>query len=124
MVNAIVTSLKLKKINFERKLMEKLTFSQLVDIIGEHNADYNIWQQYQDNNPLICVVVFKNESWPDRQEDYSLESRSYEFRSDEKYFLSNMGSNSIFATSLDGADRNVRLDRYLGSWKIDYCYVR
>jgi hypothetical protein len=68
--------------------------------------------------------VFKNESWPQRKEDYPLESRSYEFRSDEKYFLPEMGGNSIFATSLDGSDRNVRLDHYLHMWKVDYCYLK
>jgi hypothetical protein len=104
--------------------MEKLTLAQLIDIVKEHNADHNIRQQYQDNAPLICVVVFKNDSWPTRNEDYSLESRSYEFRSDEKYFLPSMGGCSLFANSLDGTDRNVRLERYLFQWKVDYCYVR
>ena len=45
------------------------------------------------------------------------------FRSDNKYFVSNMGGNSIFADSLDGADVGVRLDWYLNDWKIEYCYI-
>jgi hypothetical protein len=104
--------------------MEQLTLKQLLDKIDEHNKDHSIRSQYSDEHPLNCVIVFKNESWPDRKEDYSLESRSYEFRSDEKYFLPEMGGNSIFATSLDNSDRNVRLDHYIHQWKIDYCYVR
>ena len=104
--------------------MTKLEINQLFDAIREHNMDHSIKSQYSDPNPLNCVIVFKNESWPTREEDYSLESRSYEFRSDEKYFLPEMGGNSIFATSLDKSDVNVRLDHYLGKWKVDYCYIR
>lgn len=104
--------------------VEKLTLQRLIDAIREHNMDHSIKSQWSDPNPLSCVIVFKNESWPNRSKDYSLESRSYEFRSDEKYFLPEMGGNSIFADSLDGTDRNVRLDHYLHLWKVDYCYVR
>lgn len=103
--------------------MEKLTYEQLLDRIRLHNAENSIRSQYSDPNPLNCVIVFKNESWPMRTKEYSLESRSYGFRSDEKHFLPDMGGNSIFADSLDGSDRNVRLDHYLGDWKIDYCYI-
>lgn len=102
--------------------MNKLTLSQLFDAIREHNLDHSVKSQYSDPNPLNCVIVFKNESWPNRAVDYSLRSRSYTFRSDEKYFLPEMGGNSIFADSLDGSDRGVRLDRYLPMWKVDYCY--
>ena len=49
--------------------------------------------------------------------------KSYAFRSDEKYFLPSMGGNSIFASALAGIDRGIRLDWYLGEWKIDYCYI-
>ena len=104
--------------------MNKLRLNQLFDAIRKHNAERSIKSQYSDLEPLRCVVVFKNESWPQRKEDYSLESRSYEFRSDEKYFLPEMGGNSIFADSLDGSDEGVRLDRYLPVWKVDYCYVK
>lgn len=104
--------------------MNKLELNQLFDAIREHNMDHSIKSQYSDPEPLSCVIVFKNESWPTRKEDYSLESRSYEFRSDEKYFLPEMGGNSIFADSLDGSDKGVRLDHYLHMWKVDYCYVR
>ena len=102
--------------------MTTLKINQLFDMIKEHNAAHSVKSQYSDPSPLNCVIVFKNESWPGKE--YSLESRSYEFRSDEKYFLSGMGGDSIFATSLDKSDVNVRLDRYLNKWKVDYCYLR
>lgn len=102
--------------------MTKLKINQLFDMIKEHNADHSVKSQYSDPDHLNCVIVFKNESWPGKE--YPLESRSYEFRSDEKYFLSGMGGSSIFATSLDKSDVNVRLDRYLHAWKVDYCYLR
>ena len=94
--------------------MEKLTFAQLIDVIGEHNADYNIWQQYQDDNPLICVIVFKNESWPNSTEDYSLESRSYEFRSDEKYFLSCMEGQGMNINGYNGIQNQINMQGQMG----------
>lgn len=102
--------------------MTKLEINQLFDVIKEHNADHSVKSQYSDPSPLNCVIVFKNESWPGKE--YPLESRSYEFRSDEKYFLFGMGGSSIFATSLDKSDVNVWLDKYLNKWKVDYCYLR
>ena len=101
--------------------MQKLTFQQVKQLIGEHNARYNIRQQYQDDNPLWFVMVIDNKSF---DKEYQLESRSYLFRSDNKFFLADMGGNSIFADSLDGTDINVRLDWYIfDGWKIEYCYL-
>ena len=102
--------------------MTKLEINQLFDLIKEHNTDHSVKSQYSDPSSLNCVIVFKNESWPGKE--YPLESRSYEFRSDEKYFLSGMGGDSIFATNLDKSDADVRLDKYLNKWKVDYCYLR
>lgn len=102
--------------------MTKLEINQLFDVIKEHNEDHSVKSQYSVPSPLNCVIVFKNESWPGKE--CSLESRSYEFRSDEKYFLSGMGGSSIFVTSLDKSDVDVRPDKYLNKWKVDYCYLR
>ncbi len=102
--------------------MKKLSFKELVSKIWRHNEEKGITTQYQDNEPLQCVVVIDNVSF---DKEYPIESRSYKFRSDNKYFLSNMGGNSIFAESLDGSDR-VRLDWYLSgkdAWKVEYCYI-
>jgi len=103
--------------------MEKMTYKELRNKIDEHNKENNIVSQYSDDNPLNCVIVFKNESWPERKADYPLEARSYQFRSDEKHFLPEMGGNSIFAETIDGSD-HCRLDWYLYDWVIDYCYIQ
>lgn len=104
--------------------MKKLSWSELLGKISKHNNEKGIKQQYEDKEPLKCVVVFKDvESWG---KEFPLENKSYGFRSDNKFFLPNMSGNSIFASSLDGQDPGVRLDWYLygeNAWKIDYCYV-
>lgn len=67
------------------------------------------------------VIVFKSENWPDK--DFKLASRSYKVVSDNKFFISGIGGNSIYGSALDGSDNGVRIDWYLGQWKIDYCYI-
>lgn len=103
--------------------MKKLTYGELLNIINKHNNDCGIAKQYGDKNYLSCVVVIDNSSFA---EEYSLEARSYRFRSDEKHFLPNMIGSSIFADSLDGSDTGVRLDWYIygdNAWEIEYCYI-
>ena len=101
--------------------MKKMSFAELCGVIERHNRIGGIKSQYSDLEPLECVIVFKGDSWPGKE--YPLESRSYRFRSDEKYFLPEMGGSGLFATSLDRSDSNVRLDLYFPQWKIDYCYI-
>lgn len=98
--------------------MKKLTFSEVEKIIYKHNEENNIKQQYQDNKALEFVMVFKNESF---KQSYPLKSRSYSFRSDNKLFLPSMCGTSLYGSCLDGSE-NIRLDWYIGEWKIDYCY--
>lgn len=99
-----------------------ITFGQLCSAFYKHNEDNNVTSQFDDKNALKGVVVFKSENWPDRK--FTLGERSYRFSSDNKYFISGMGGNSIFAFALEGPDRQgIRLDWYLGSWQIDYCYI-
>lgn len=98
-----------------------ITFEQLCNVFYKHNEDNNITSQFEDKNRLTGVVVFKSENW---HKDFSLGERSYRFTSDNKFFISEMGGNSIFAYALEGPDsRGIRLDWYLGSWEIDYCYL-
>lgn len=101
--------------------MKKLTWQELIEKINEHNEANNIKSQFGDKNALKCRVVIKQETWPGK--NYTEEQRTYEFTSDNKYFLGNMGGNSIYCDCLDGKDLGVRLDWYLGQWKIDYCYI-
>lgn len=104
--------------------MQKLTYKELVDLIAKHNKEHNVTSQFGDKHPLHCVIVFKNDSWPKREKDYPLESRSYEFTSDNKRFVPGLGGNSIFASCLDGSDQLIRLDWYIHEWDIDYCYIK
>jgi hypothetical protein len=99
--------------------MNKLRFTELTKLIDQHNKENNITTQFQDENPLMCVAVVDNVSF---ETEYPLESRSYIFRSDNKYFLGNMGGNSIFAKSLDDSD-TCRLDWYFGEWVFEYFYI-
>lgn len=103
--------------------MNKMTFEQVYERFVKHNEKNGVESQFSDSssNRLFGVVVFKSENWPDS--NYSLESRSYRFASDNKFFVSGLGGNSIFADCLDKTDAGVRLDYYLNNWKIDYCYI-
>lgn len=103
---------------------KKLTLKELLKAIDEHNEANKVESQFSDKNPLWCVVVFKNESWPHRNRNYTLKERSYKFRSDNKRFLPKMCGTSIFAECLDEwEDQCIRLDFYLHDWKVDYCYI-
>lgn len=104
------------------KKTKKMTWKELKTIIYEHNIENNVELQFGDKDPLMCVIVFKNESWPMRKKNYPAKARSYKFRSDNKYFIARMCGRSIFAETLDGTD-SCRLDWYLGDWIIDYCYI-
>ena len=81
----------------------------------------NFWElpSYNPNDIKYYVVVFTEDSF---QHKYSLESRSYAFNTDNKWFKPYALGNSLFSTCLDKHDRGVRLDWYFGDWKIDYCY--
>lgn len=99
--------------------MEKITFMDAVRKISKHNQQFNITKQFEDDDPLKLVIVFSKENW---ETNYSLKSRSYLVRSDNKFFLPSMMGNSLFGTSLDGKDVGVRLDWYMFDWSVDYCY--
>ena len=76
---------------------------------------------------LEGCVVFTQDSF---NKEYSLESRTYKISSDNKAYQSTMRGYSIFASSLDGSDRGVRLDAYMtdehggkDGWKVERCYM-
>lgn len=87
--------------------MKKITLSEL-----ESKALKKEWQR--------AVIVFSEDSF---NEIYTLESRSYEIWSSDNYFDYKKISKSLYGTSLDKSDCNVRLDLYLKDWTIDYCYI-
>jgi len=106
--------------------VKKITWSELSDIFLKH-ADKV--RYVDDRNPIRAVVVFDpvKSKWKKQIGGYTLESRSYEIASSDKYWHGECGGSSIFAYCLDktSPDHNgIRLDFYLGKWKIDYCYIK
>lgn len=82
----------------------------------------------KSGNHLDGYIVFTEDSFIEK---YPLESRTYVVSSDNKAYRPNMGGYSIYATSLDGTDKNVRLEAYMAAekggkdgWKIERCYMK
>ena len=98
--------------------MEKITWEELVNKCYTHNNVNGVHNQFGDKKPLICGVCYKQSNFT---QPYSEESRTYEFRSDNKYFIAGCGGRSIFADCLDKKDLGVRLDWY--EWDVEYCYI-
>jgi hypothetical protein len=76
---------------------------------------------------LTGYIVFSPASF---EKPYSLAARTYVVSSDNKAYQPNMGGYSIFASSLDGSDNGVRLERYMASelggrygWQVERCYM-
>lgn len=101
--------------------MKKISFGELRDRFHKHNEENGINSQFSDKNAIKGVIVFKESNW---RKKYNEESRSYQVRSDNKYFLPTMGGNSLFASCLDGTDECLRLDYYFGRWEVEYCYIK
>lgn len=77
---------------------------------------------------LNGYIVFTEDSFTEK---YPLESRTYIVSSNNKAYRPNMSGYSVFGTSLDGTDKNVRLDAYMADekggkdgWKIERCYIK
>jgi hypothetical protein len=103
--------------------MKKITWSELCKAMWKFNEEHGY--TYKGNEKkLRGVVVFSEKSW---NKPYTEIQRSYEFTSDNKAFLANQSSNSIFANCLDGSDDGVRIDWYMGDkempWIPEYCYI-
>ena len=82
----------------------------------------------KNSEHLDGYIVFTEDSFTEK---YPLESRTYVVSSDNKAYRPNMGGYSIYATSLDGTDKNVRLEAYMAAekggkdgWKIERCYMK
>ena len=97
----------------------------------EYDLTYQQMRRYfctaeRHGQHLTGYIVISQDSF---DKPYSFESRTYELTSDNKAFRSKTGGRSIFASSLDGTDRGVRLDWYLAEignkdgWKIERCYM-
>ena len=99
----------------------KLTWNEVCKLMKQHNKQNNITSKGEDKSPLRAVVVFPEDTF---SKPFTETERSYRFSSDNKGFLPNMNSSSIFGDCLDGTDKGIRLDEYIYySWKVDYCYL-
>lgn len=133
--------------------VEKLTFSQVQDIIHKYHKDHNIhyasnrndcpclrfrivfdpiasgWKVYQnklDDNGMI-IRDDNGKPIPDKTKPvtYSIESCTYEISDYDKFWFSECCGNSLYANCINGREpdsNGIRLDWYLNSWKILYCY--
>lgn len=107
--------------------MQKMTWYEAKDYMRDYNRRNNITSKSSDGPTCIMVAVISEDSF---DKEYSLEERSYRFSNKEKAFISGMSGNSIFADSLDGSDRGVRLECYLNEegnkdcWKVEYVYIQ
>ena len=100
----------------------------------------SIEMSYSEMKNLFCTterdskwhtkgyIVFTKDSFNDLRSEFS---RTYVVSSNNKAFQPGMGGYSIFGSSLDGADRFVRLDAYMAEehggkngWKIERCYIK
>lgn len=73
-------------------------------------------------------IVFTEDSF---SKPYTEEQRTYVVSSNNKAYIPNMGGFSIYGSSLDGSDTNVRLERYMADlhggkdgWKVERCYMK
>lgn len=99
----------------------RLTWNAVCKLMEQHNKQNNITSKGEDKSPLRAMVVFPESTF---SKPFTETERSYCFSSDNKGFLPNMNSSSIFGSCLDGTDNNIRLDDYIYySWKVDYCYL-
>ena len=85
-------------------------------------------QAEKDRSHTVGYIVFTADSF---DKSYTEKERTYVVSSDNKAFIKGMGGYSIYASSLDGSDKNVRLEAYMADeyggndgWKIEKCYVK
>lgn len=104
-----------ERTNTSLKRYITLTWSQLANFFERWNNAFGDL----DKNSIVGMVTYTQSNF--RNIYYSEASRTYAFSSASKAFKSGMGGYSIFADSLDGTDRGVRIE-HIG-WKIDHCYI-
>lgn len=102
-------------------VLNKMSWAEACEYLREFNRKHEITTKGGNKAECTMVAVMTEDSW---DTEYSEKSRSYAFTNDNKAFLPNMSSNSIFSWCLDGTDKGVRLDWYIGrDWHVAYCYI-
>lgn len=102
---------------------------QQVDMsYGELAAQFRAQERSGTGRHMLGYIVFTEDSFT---EPYTEEQRTYVVSSDNKAFKPNMGGYSIYASSLDGVDKMVRLEAYMAAehggkngWKVERCYTK
>ena len=102
---------------------------QQVDMsYGELAAQFRAQERSGTGRHMLGYIVFTEDSFT---EPYTEEQRTYVVSSDNKAFKPNMGGFSIYASSLDGVDKMVRLEAYMAAehggkngWKVERCYPK
>lgn len=94
---------------------------------GELAAKFRAQERSGTGQHMLGYIVFTEDSF---LEPYTEEQRTYVVSSDNKAFKPNMGGYSIYANSLDGVDKMVRLEAYMAAehggkngWKVERCYT-
>lgn len=85
-------------------------------------------QTEKEKKHATGFIVFTEDSF---DKSYTEEERTYVVSSDNKAFVEGVGGYSIYASSLDGKDKCVRLEAYMADerggkdgWKVEKCYVK
>lgn len=102
-----------KNIEFKKE-SNIMTFGELETIMKEAN---------RSGRKISGYVTISQESF---SKEYSKAARTYLFSSDNKRWLPNMCSASIWGDCLDGSDNGVKLSDYLfgkDCWKIEDCGI-
>ena len=100
---------------------ERFTWREAKELMWKFNEERGYTTKGCNDEQLTMVAVITPESF---NRNYTEIERSYAFTNDNKAFLPNQCSNSIFSDCLDGRDWGVRLDWYIPSeWTVDYCYI-
>ena len=95
---------------------------------GELAAQFRAQERSGTGRHMLGYIVFTEDSFT---EPYTEDQRTYVVSSDNKAFKPNMGGYSIYASSLDGVDKMVRLEAYMAAehggkngWKVERCYTK
>lgn len=112
---------------------------KMLNRAAEINEEKEIEMTYDELTSMFCkaenegkhitgYITFTEDSF---DKIYPLDSRTYGVSSHNKAFISGMGGYSIYGSSLDGTDMDVRLERYMWNehgdadgWKIERCYIK
>lgn len=90
-------------------------------MIKRYDSLFEATEELSNTPNQYLVIVYTKDSF---KEDYDEKSRSYVTNTDwGKWFKPYMGGNSLWGNCLDGKDNNTRLDCYLDTWKVEYCYT-